>query len=244
MLKKIAIVLLAILAFGAVVMIAWYQVDGQPLPEAQQYLSGDGYSARVEADGGLLFTPAAANGHGLLIMHGALIKPLSYAKTAAFFAQQGYTVLVPYGWLRLSINAVDGAAARMAALGQKEGLKDWFVIGHSMGGFSSLTLISRHSPNVTAVALWASAMPFEFSALTVPMLFIRGDHDGLLSPRRFADAQSNLPKSVQYLNLPGGNHRGFAMYSHQFFDHAATIGWAEQIDFADEKTAAFFKAHF
>ena len=240
MLRKIGFTLLAVLLLGAAVLIAWYQVDGQPLPEVQQYLSGDGYSARVEADGGLLFTPAVPNGHGLLIMHGALIKPLSYAKTAAFFAQQGYTVLVPYGWLRLSINAADGAAARMATLGAK----DWFVIGHSMGGFSSLTLISRHSPNVKAVALWASAMPSDFSALMVPMLFIRGDRDGLLTPGRFADAQSKLPASVAYLNLPGGNHQGFAMYSHQFFDNAATVSWAEQIDFADEQTARFFAARF
>jgi hypothetical protein len=40
----------------------------------------------VEDDGAMVFTPALANGHGLLIMHGALIKPLSYTKTAAFFA--------------------------------------------------------------------------------------------------------------------------------------------------------------
>jgi hypothetical protein len=32
------------------------------------------------------------------------------------------------------------------------------------------------------------------------------------------------------------------MYSHQFFDNEAAIGWQKQIDIANEKTAAFFAA--
>jgi pimeloyl-ACP methyl ester carboxylesterase len=238
MLKKIAFVSLGLLALGVLVLGAWYQIDGQPLPEAAGFLQGEGYAAVVEADGGLVFTPAAPNGHGLLIMHGALIKPLSYAKSAAFFAARGYTVFVPSGAARLSINAVDGAVARMGSFG----VRDWVMIGHSMGGFSTLTLIERHSPEVKAVALWACAMPADFSALKVPMLFIHGDRDGLLPPERLADAKALLPPATRYVTLPGANHQGFAMYSHQFFDNPATIGWREQIDFADEKTAAFFAA--
>ena len=238
MLKKIAFVSLGLLALGVLVLGAWYQIDGQPLPEASGFLGGAGYSSRIDADGSLVFTPTTANGHGLLIMHGALIKPLSYAKTAAYFAARGYTVFIPSGAARLSINAVDSAAARMPSFG----VRDWVMIGHSMGGFSSLELLSRHAPPVKAVALWACAMPGNYSALRVPMLFIRGDQDGLLPPQRFAAAQANLPPSVEYVTLPGGNHQGFAMYSHQFFDNAATISWAAQIDFANERTAAFFAA--
>lgn len=238
MLKKLAYGSLGLLTLGVLVLGAWYQVDGQPLPEASGFLEGEGYAARVEGDGGMVFTPAVPNGHGLLIMHGALIKPLSYAKTAAFFAARGYTVFVPSGAARLSINAVDGAAARMGTFG----VRDWVMIGHSMGGFSSLTLIGRHAPDVKAVALWAAAMPADFSGLEVPILYIRGDQDGLLPPPRFAEARAKLPPATEYVNLPGGNHQGFAMYSHQFFDNPATISWRAQIDFADERTAAFFDA--
>ena len=238
-LRKIGKVVLGLLVLGAAVLAAWYQIDGQPLPEARQYLEDAGYTAQVDDDGAMVFTPAVANGHGLLIMHGALIKPLSYAKTAAYFARLGYTVFVPSGAARLSITAVDSAAARMASFG----VRDWVLIGHSMGGFSSLELISRHAPRVKALALWACAMPGDYSSLSLPILFIRGDHDGLLPPERFADAQSKLPATVEYVNLPGGNHRGFALYSHQFFDGDAATSPDEQIDFANEKTAAFFAAH-
>lgn len=238
MLKKLGIAAVVLLALAGAVLVAWYQVDGQPLPEASQYLQGEGYTAATEADGALVFTPARPNGHGLLIMHGALIKPLAYARTAAYFAAIGYTVYVPSGALRLSINAVDAAAGRMGRFG----VADWVVIGHSMGGFSSLELITRHAPPVKALALWACAIPADYRGVAVPMIFIRGDHDGLLPPERFADVQAKLPPSVRYVTVPGGNHQGFALYSHQFFDHPATTSPERQIDFADERTARFFAA--
>jgi pimeloyl-ACP methyl ester carboxylesterase len=238
MLKKIALVALAIGTLVALLLAGWYQIDGQPLPEAAQYLQGEDYTASTDDDGSLVFRPAVSNGHGVLIMHGALIKPLSYARSAAHFARLGYTVFVPSGPWRLSIAAIDSAAARLPEFG----VEDWFFIGHSMGGFSSLELWSKHQPKVRAIAFWACAMIGDFSTVNLPMLFLWGDRDGLLPPERFAAAKRSLPASTEYVTVPGANHRGFAMYSHQFFDNAASIGWQQQIDDANEKTAAFFAA--
>jgi pimeloyl-ACP methyl ester carboxylesterase len=238
MLRKMALAAVALGALVVSVLAGWYQIDGQPLPETAQYLQGQGYTATVESDGGLVFRPLTSNGHGVLIMHGALIKPMSYARSAAFFARQGYTVFVPYGPARLSIAAIDSAAERLASFGAE----DWFLIGHSMGGFSSLELLAKHRPKVRAIALWACAMIRDYSALDLPMLFLWGDHDGLLPPERFAEAKKNLPASTEYVTIRGANHQGFAMYSHQFFDNEAAIGWQKQIDIANEKTAAFFAA--
>ena len=231
---------MGLLVLGAVILAAWYQIDGQPLPETDQFMTGDGYEVTESDDGSFVFRPDVSNGHGLLIMHGALIKSKSYAKTAAYFAQLGYLVFVPSGWARLSINAVDGAAERMRAFE----VQDWFFIGHSMGGFSTLTLISRHQPKVRAVALWASSQPVDFSGLGFPIIFLWGDHDGLLSSERFADGQSNLPATVEYVTVPGGNHQDFAMYSHQFFDNEGLLGWERQIDRANQTTAEFFAGNF
>ena len=132
-----------------------------------------------------------------------------------------------------------GVAVRLADFG----VRDWYFIGHSMGGLSSLEVLSRHPSGVRAIALWAAAMPKDFSAVTVPLLVLHGDHDGLLPPERFADARANLPATATYVNVAGGNHRNFALYSHQFFDAAALIGWQQQIAFENRETAAFFAAH-
>ena len=240
MVKRIALVIVALLAVGAILLALWYRIDGQPLPETAQYLAGEGFAAVKENDGSFVFTPIAANGHGLVIMHGALIKPQSYAQTAAYFAQLGYTVFVPSGPGRLSVNAVDSAAARLDSFG----VQDWFFIGHSMGGYSSLELISRHQPNVRALALWAAGVPADFSGLNLPMLYIWGDNDGLQPLERFAEGQANLPESVHYVTLPGANHKNFAMYSHQYFDNDAILDPQLQIDFANDTTAVFFAQHF
>ena len=240
MVKRIALVVVALLTVGAILLALWYRIDGQPLPETAQYLAGEGFAAVKENDGSFVFTPKAANGHGLVIMHGALIKPQSYAQTAAYFAQLGYTVFVPSGPGRLSVNAVDSAAARLDSFG----VQDWFFIGHSMGGYSSLELISRHQPNVRAVALWAAGVPADFSGLNLPMLYIWGDNDGLQPLERFAEGQANLPESVHYVTLPGANHKNFAMYSHQYFDNDAILDPQLQIDFANDTTAVFFAQHF
>lgn len=236
LIKKVSLALIGILLIAALVLIGWYQIDGQPLAETEQFLNRKDFSVTVSGDGSLIFKPFAANGYGLLIMHGALIKPQSYAKTAAFFAERGYTVFLPYGFARLSITAVDAAAKRV----REFGLDGWFLIGHSMGGFSSMTLITRHTLPVKAVSLWASAMPVDFSDSRFPILFLWGDHDGLLPAERFEQTRQNLPASTQFITVKGGNHQNFAMYSHQFFDAKASIDWAEQISFANQKTAEFF----
>ena len=227
-----------VVAIGAG-LATFYIVDGHPLPESRGFLQGAGYTTETRPDGGWLFRPETPNGRGLVIMHGALIKPQSYLKTAAFFAARGYTVLLPYGGLtRLPLFAVDatGDAIRELGLGQ------WFVIGHSMGGMATLELLQREPQlPVAGAALWASGIPSDYTAITVPILFLWGDTDGILPEGRFAGAKSKLPASVEYVTVEGANHKDFAMYGHQFFDREGRLGWEAQIDTANRRTLAFFE---
>ena len=175
MTKKLLKIFLATLVFAALLMVGWYQIDGIPTEGTTAYMSGAGYAVAETEDGALLFTPSASNGYGIAMMHGALILPQSYAKSAAYFAKLGYTVYLPSGPARLSIGAVDSTAQYI----QESALDGWFFIGHSMGGMSSLETISRHRIDARAVALWATAMPSDYSDVEAPILFIWGDSDGL-----------------------------------------------------------------
>ena len=236
MIKKLLLLGMGLLLTGTLILAAWYRVDGIPVAATESFLSGDNYIVTHAADGAFLFQPTSPNGHGIIIMHGALIMPQSYAKSAAFFAQLGYTVYLPNGPGRMSIAAIDTVADWI----NQSGIDDWFFIGHSMGGMASLETIRTHKIASKAVALWATAMPRDFSEMNIPILFIWGDTDGLLPVTRFELGRQNLPAETKYITLEGANHKNFAMYSHQFFDTEATIDWMEQIDFANERTAAFF----
>lgn len=238
MLKKLALAVVAVIALLAGLFAVYYRIDGIPLPETRAYAEEPGFRVEEARDGSLSFIPDAPNGRGLLIMHGAVIKPLSYAKTAAFFARQGYTVYLPYGPGRMSIAAIDDTAARLPGFD----LDDWYLIGHSMGGMAGLSVVRRLPEYFRAGALWATAMPEDFSDLGLPLLFLWGDRDGLLGAERFALARQRLPADTRYETVTGGNHRDFAMYSHQFFDGPGALGWEAQIDQANELTSAFFAA--
>lgn len=236
MFRKIAKVLLGLSVLLMLLLFVWYQIDGLPADESAAFLSGNGFTVAENDNGELVFTPANPNGYGIVIMHGALIKPQSYSKSAAYFAERGYTVYLPNGPARLSIGAVDQAAARL----QDFKVSDWFFIGHSMGGMASLELITKHDVAAKGVALWAAAMPSDYSGREIPILFIWGDNDGLLPEARFNAGKLNLPESTSYVTLQGANHKNFALYTHQFFDNEAEIDWDKQIDFANEATADFF----
>ena len=139
----------------------------------------------------------------------------------------------------MSIAVIEDTAEKL----NSSAIEEWFFIGHSMGGMASLEIISDYDIEAKAVALWATSMPSDYSNVEVPILFIWGDTDGLLPKERFRRTKENLPPSVDYVTLKGANHKNFAMYTHQFFDNEATIDWMEQIDFANETTAAYFSEH-
>jgi pimeloyl-ACP methyl ester carboxylesterase len=239
MIGKLTKFILGFVVLSAVILVIWYQIDGIPIPETDTYLAGRNFTAVEETDGSLIYTPANSNGYGIMIMHGALILPKSYTKSAAYFASRGYTVYLPKGLGRMSIAAVNSSAIRADQMN----VKQWFLIGHSMGGMAVLEIAATHNLQIAAVALWATSMPSDYSKLDIPILFIWGDADGLLPAERFINAQHNLPNTVEYVTLKGANHKNFALYSHQFFDGEASIDWAQQINFANETTHAFFNRY-
>lgn len=236
MTRKLILLFTGLVLLALLILFGWYQVDGIPIDETGTFLSGESFTLTEENNGDLWFRPAESNGHGIMIMHGALIKPRSYAKTAAYFAEQGYTVYVPMGPARLSVPGVDRAAGEVLA----SRLDEWFLIGHSMGAMASLEVATRHSINIQAIALWSGSMLKSYTYVEVPILYIWGDTDGLLPEERFKLTRFNLPSSVNYVTVKGANHKNFAMYSHQFFDREAAIDWMEQIDIANRTTADFF----
>jgi pimeloyl-ACP methyl ester carboxylesterase len=231
--------LLSLVVVIVLLQVGWYQIDGQPLPVADEYLVGPGFSSQQAENGDWSFVPDHPNGRGVVILHGALIKPKSYSKTAAFFASRGFKVWVPYGTLRLSIFAASRIATQLAAMPEQQ----WFLIGHSMGGFTALTVNNETEANILAVAIWAGSMPEDFSGVIRPLLFVSGTNEGLLPAERYASLKQHLPQHTVYEVIEGANHKNFALYSHQFFDEEASLPHMHQVDRANAMTFDFFQAY-
>ncbi|ARN74400.1 alpha/beta hydrolase [Oceanicoccus sagamiensis] len=235
--KRLLKLLLGIVLIAIAVQLAWYQIDGQPTAEADQYLQGDLFSSAQQDNGDWLFTPHQPNGYGLLILHGALIKPKSYSYTAAYFASRGYKVWIPSGVIRLSALSSERIAQQLPQMGNEQ----WFLLGHSMGGLTALTVANQLSQAPLGVTVWAGGIPQDFSHIPLPILFISGTNDPMLSPEKFKTAKQHLPLSTVYFEINGANHKNFALYSHQFFDGIASIEHLEQINLAHQRTEQFIQ---
>jgi pimeloyl-ACP methyl ester carboxylesterase len=84
-------------------------------------------------------------------------------------------------------------------------------------------------------------MPKDFSNLTMPMLFLSGSNDKMMPAEKLEKAKSFLPKETVFISVEGGNHKNFALYSHQFFDGDASIEQEQQIDEANALTLPFIE---
>jgi hypothetical protein len=241
--KTLRYSLLAVLASivaSLTVLILWYAIDGQPLPETNEFLSGKNFTSNKKDNGDWVFTPKNPNGAGIAIMTGALAKPKSYAKTAAFFADLGYRVWIPYDSFRLSYLSADRIAKELGEMPEQ----DWILLGHSMGGLTSLTvnsLMNEADRKVKGIVVWAGSMPTDFSSLKLPILFLTGTNDKMLPPEKLTKAKDFLPKETVFISIEGANHKNFSLYSHQFFDGEASIGHEQQIDEAHALTLPFIE---
>ena len=68
MLKRLLAGLLGIFFLCSITLWGWYQIDGIPTPETEDYLNGDGYRSERSDDGTLLFRPDNPSGRGIVIM--------------------------------------------------------------------------------------------------------------------------------------------------------------------------------
>jgi pimeloyl-ACP methyl ester carboxylesterase len=238
-LKRLLQTIVGLLLITVILLAIWYQIDGQPLSETDNYLSADNFESSQNENGDWIFTPKSPNGMGIAIIHGALVKAESYAKTAAFFAAQGYKVWMPQGNIRLPLTSADRFATELDGMPENQ----WFFLGHSMGGFTSLEIHERmkNKQKITGFFIWAGGMVKDFSHLEKPVMVISASNDDILPAERFEKIQSYLPKQTIYKSIEGGNHKNFALYSHQFFDGEATIPHHQQIDMANQITLDFIK---
>ena len=83
---------------------------------------------------------------------------------------------------------------------------------------------------VAGLVLFGSYCADDLSSTSLPVLTLVGEHDGLSTPAKVADASGLLPSTAQVVELPGSTHAQFGDYGLQPGDGTSTADDTEVRD--------------
>lgn len=167
---------------------------------------------------------------GIVFYPGALVDYKAYAPLMKALADQGI--------LAVDLNMpLDLAILKKGAA--KEVLEyyevfypdlDWYVAGHSMGGFVGAGYGADHAEDFAGVILMGSYSVDDLKGTSLKVLSILGSEDEVLSKDSYEENKKNLPEDYTEYVIQGGCHAGFGDYGAQKKDGSPSISSAEQIE--------------
>lgn len=220
--RRVFLVLLAVLLVAVAGFAVWAYTPLGPLPEATAALRSDA-AVQVTTSPWLTFAPANAQPTtGFIFYPGGRVDARSYAPTARAIAQHGYLVVIAPMPFNLAVFKPGAAAAVMAAHPE---IAHWAIGGHSLGGAMAANFVFTHPDAVQGLVLWA-AYPAGNNGLAdrqLPVASIYGTNDGLASRFEVDATRTLLPAGARYVPIEGGNHAQMGWYGPQSGDGTATI---------------------
>ena len=213
---------------ATVVFTAWCLIAYYAHAEGRRAAQGDARVAVEHREGHWVFTPRhrPPQATGLLFYAGALVDPRAYARLAYRAADAGYPSVIVELPRRGAFGGAEGSpvlARGHAAMAALPDVRCWIVGGHSRGG----EVASRHAladpVGTAALLLVATSHPrdIDLSTMTLPVVKVVGDRDGLASPERVARNRHLLPASTRWVVIRGANHSQFGDYGFQPGDRFA-----------------------
>lgn len=238
---KFAALILILLIFAlAGAVLYWNSSSLGPAPEALAALQPDALVLVTQADGLIVFQPAASPAStGFIFYPGGGVDYRSYAPVLRLIAAQGYLAALARMPLNLAFfdaNAADGIIA------QYPEIQRWAVGGHSLGGVAAASYAAQRL-SIQGLVLWAS-YPGDgaLAGSDLSVLSIYGSLDGLSTPQQIEDSRRLLPPDAQFVEIPGGNHSQFGAYGAQRGDNPAAVTAEEQWQQVAAATVAFLRA--
>lgn len=158
----------------------------------------------------------------LIFYPGAKVEAAAYAPLMAQLSDAGldcFLVEMPLRFAFFGMNAADRITAAYD-------YQNWIMAGHSLGGVAASVYTAKHPDSVAGLVLLASYPTQKLEKL--PYLSICGENDKVLDRESYEKSRALWPDGARELQIPGGNHAGFADYGPQRGDGEAGITPAEQ----------------
>ncbi len=228
--KGIRIFLTIFLTIGylAAASFAYLQIYYHALPDAGKYLQGDDTVKVLKTGNGYQFDGPGEE-DAIVFYPGAKVEAIAYAPLLYRLALEGkdcFLVEMPFRMALLDSDAIEN-------LMDSYSYKNWYLMGHSLGGTVGSMYISDHPENVKGLILLAAYPSRQLDENTM-LLSVYGSEDLCLNRDAYDEAKKHWPKQSEEVIISGGNHSGFGDYGHQEGDGQADISverqWQQTVD--------------
>ncbi len=176
---------------------------------------------------------------GLIFVPGGRVPAEAYLPVLRPLAEQGYAVFVVPVAFNLAFFDPD---APQAVVDAHPTITQWVLAGHSLGGVVAGNYAAAHLDKVKGLALWASFPQNDLSATGLAVVSVYGaletSRDAFIS----ADTRAKLPPDTRFVEIAGGNHEQFGLYTGQPNDPPATVSREAQQAQAVQATLALLAA--
>ncbi len=235
--ERVAVWVVGLLVVAAAVGVGW---AATPYHDARGSVAGveatEGVTVERTDAGGYVLRPTATDTDtGLVFYPGARVHPDAYVGSLAPLASEaGVTVVVPK--LPLNLAVVDYGLASTGvrphaaerAMAARDGVEEWYVGGHSLGGAMACRYAAG-SEDVSGLVLYGSYCDVDVSdRADLAVLSVAGADDGVLNRAAYEDSLANLPGSARVAVVPGVNHTQFGTYVGQDAPSGTTFETAHE----------------
>ncbi len=222
----LAIVVALIVAFY-VYTLDYYRAS----QEVDELIEASGLNIEEE-DGFYLVHPLDENdsGEGILFYPGGKVEAIAYMPLLLQLAEEGYTCVLVEMPFNLAVFNIKGADK---VLEQVDGIDEWYMMGHSLGGAMASTYMEGNESKFEGLILLGA---YPVNEADIETLAIYGTYDIMLDLDKVEEADI-------VHEIVDGNHAQFGNYGNQEGDGQAKISRQAQQEEAVEVITDFIESH-
>ena len=215
---SIGIILLGIIIYAIYYVNDYYKASY----EVYEYLQSSDL-VDVYKDGNMYIFDGYGKDNAIIFYQGGKVDNIAYSPLLYKLAENGidcYLVNMPF---RLAI--FDKNKANRVI--NEYNYKNWYLMGHSLGGIAASMYVSRNKEKVKGLILLAAYSTDKIDD-SIKVLSIYGSLDGVLNMNKYKSNKNNLGNNLKEVVIDGGNHSYFGYYGDQKGDNKASITREEQ----------------
>ena len=233
--EKNVIKIMAVVAVCALGVFAWLMYANDYYhaePVARKAMQGSDVVEVKDKGGYYRFsTPVTSSykgpehGNGIIFYPGGKVEETAYAPMLLELAEQGYEVYLVKMPAKL---AIFGMNAAEDIIEDAAHIKEWTMMGHSLGGAMAASFSANHDAQIDQLVLLAAYSTEDLKDKEIEVFSFYGTEDKVLNMEKYEEYYSNLPEDVVEEVIEGGNHANYAHYGAQDGDGEAMITREEQ----------------